>query len=78
MERTDVLSTVDFILLGDWMWIYGRVAKVCWGPRVGGVVVIIVLIVEEEVGVVRQGRGRRQGGQGAGLSVPGQDGIQRH
>ena len=76
MERTDVLPTVDFILTGYWM--YGRVAEVCWGPRGRGVAVIIVLIVEEEVGVVRQGRGRRQGGQGARLGVPGQDGIQRH
>ena len=76
MERTDVLPTVDFILMRDWM--YGRVSEVCWGTRGRGVVVIVVLIMEEEVGVVRQGRGRRQGGQGARLHVPGQDGIQRH
>ena len=50
----------------------------CWRPRVRGVVVIIVLIMEEEGGVVRQGRGGHQRGQGAGLSVPGQDRIQRH
>ena len=43
-----------------------------------GVVVIIVLFMQKEGGVVRQGRGGHQRGQGAGLSVPGQDRIQRH
>ena len=50
----------------------------CWRPRGRGVMVIIVLIMKEEGGVVRQGRGGHQRGQSAGLGEPGQDRIQRH
>ena len=39
--------------------------------------VTVVLIVEEEGGVVRQGRGGHQGRQGAGLRVPGHVRIQK-
>ena len=37
----------------------------------------VVLIVEEEGGVVRQGRGGHQGRQGAGLRGPGHVRIQK-
>ena len=37
----------------------------CWRPRGRGVVVIIVLIMEKEGGVVRQGRSGHQRGQSA-------------
>ena len=60
MERTDVLPAMDLIWSGGWR--YGRVTEMCRGPRVRGVMVTIVLIVKEEVGVLRKGRGWHQGG----------------
>lgn len=76
MERTDILPAMDLIWTGGWR--YWRVTKMCRGPRFGGVMVTIVLIVEEEGGVVRKGRGWHQGGQGARRCIPCQDRIQWH
>ena len=74
MERTDVLPAFDIICRRGWR--YGRVTEMCREPRLRGVMVTIILIVKEEVGVVRKGRGWHQGGQGAGRCIPCQDRIQ--